>query len=320
MQRWRDSGRRQGTAVAHVYGGGATYRTSSSLGAALDPTAHGAQSQPEPGVTLSENPYPPAPTLPQAPQPLQRPVGNGFGIASMILGIVTMAGFAIPFLNYLTIVTGLAGVILGIVGLVIKFRPRKAAIAGVILSGLGLLLSIILVVVYVAAFNSVAAAIKDESVPVASASPDGSSSTKDATDSSSSFIDGTLTTPDMKIVITDRKVIAVGEPGNEYGTEPVVAFWYSVTNLTDKKLDPTTAWIGAITVFQDNNANSLNKLDVASLPDQKFLDTQLEQIKNGGTVENAVAYGLTDTTTPVDLVASDDFGITEIGKLSYPLQ
>ncbi|WP_217499109.1 DUF5067 domain-containing protein [Leifsonia sp. C5G2] len=238
----------------------------------------------------------------------------------MILGIVTMVGFAIPFLNYITIVTGIAGVILGIVGLVIKFRPRKAAIAGVILSGLGLVLSIILVVVYTAVFVGAASALSEEKVPLASASPSTSSSTDKQADSSSSFANGVLTTSNMKITITDHKVIPVGAPGNEYGTKPVLAFWYSVTNLTDKKLDPTTAWIGTITAIQDNNPNAVNKLEVGSLPDQTFLDTQLEDIKSGGTVQNAVAYELTDTTTPVDLVASDDLGMTTIGKLSYAVQ
>lgn len=238
----------------------------------------------------------------------------------MVLGIVTMVGFAIPFLNYVTIVTGIAGVVLGIVGLVIKFRPRKAAIAGVILSGLGLILSIVLVIVYTAAFVGAATALSHETVPLASSSPSSSGLPDDKASSTSSFADGVLTTPDMKIVITDHKVIPVGAPGNEYGTKPVLAFWYSITNLTDKKLDPTTGWIGTITAIQDNNPNAVNKLNVGSLPDQAFLDTQLEDIKNGGTVQNAVAYELTDATTPVELVASDDLGMTTIGKLSYPVQ
>lgn len=248
----------------------------------------------------------------------------------MILGIVTMVGFAIPFLNYVTLFTGIAGVILGVVGLVIKFRPRKAAIAGVILSGLGLILSIVLVVVYTIAFMGAAKALSHDTVPLASASPSstGSAGTGSASSGSAdnqaadspSFVKGVLTTPEMKIVITDHKVIPVGGPGNEYGTKPVLAFWYSVTNLTDKKLDPTTAWIGTISAIQDNNANAVNQLDVGSLPDDRFLDTQTEDIKNGGTVEDAVAYELTDGTTPVDLVASDDFGVTTIGKLTYAVQ
>jgi hypothetical protein len=270
---------------------------------------------------VSENTYPPASNLPPTAQPLEPAgpkAGNGFGIASLILGIVTMAGFAIPFLNFAAIGTGIAGVVLGIIGLVIKFRPRKAAIAGVILSGLGLILSIILVVVYTAAFAGAVKAVSDDTVP--SAGPSGSASSSSQPSDSASFKDGVLTTSEMKIEITGHKIIPVGGVGNEYGSKPVIAFWYSITNLTDKKLDPTTGWMFAIKAVQDNNQNAVNELSVGSLPDEKFLDTQLEDIKNGGTVENAVAYELDDETTAVDLIASDILGLSKIGKVTYPLQ
>ncbi len=92
-----------------------------------------------------------------------------------------------------------------------------------------------------------------------------------------------------------------------------------VTNLTDDSLDPSTAWIFAMTAYQDNNPNAENKLDVGMLPDDSFSDTQLESIKKGGTVQNAVAYELDDTVTEVKLVASENFGITEIGSMVYSL-
>ena len=43
---------------------------------------------------------------------------------------------------------------------------------------------------------------------------------------------------------------------------------------------------------------------MGSLPDDRFLDSQTENIKKGGTVENAIAYELDDLVTPVDLVAT----------------
>ncbi|WP_115727998.1 DUF5067 domain-containing protein [Actinomyces culturomici] len=138
--------------------------------------------------------------------------------------------------------------------------------------------------------------------------------------SNSSFANGVLDTPDATITITQVKKIAVGEPGNEYGDAPVIAFWYDVTNKSGKDMDPSSQWLFSITAYQDNNPNAENKLEVGMLPDQAFLDTQLEKIKQGGTVSNAMAYVLTDETTPVDLVASADFGMTEIGRQSYPLQ
>jgi len=123
----------------------------------------------------------------------------------------------------------------------------------------------------------------------------------------------------MKIEITDHKMIPVGATGNEYGKKPVIAFWYKTTNLADKDVSPMN-FLYAITTYQDNNPNAENKLEVGSLPDDKFLNSQTEKIKKGGTVENAVAYELDDETTPVDLVASNDLGMTEIGKLTYKLK
>ena len=39
------------------------------------------------------------------------------------------------------------------------------------------------------------------------------------------FENSVLTTEDVTITITDTKTIPVGEPGNEYGDVPVIAFW-----------------------------------------------------------------------------------------------
>lgn len=144
------------------------------------------------------------------------------------------------------------------------------------------------------------------------------SESSETTTSASSFVDGVLTTPEMKIEITDHKVIPIGATGNEYGSKPVIAFWYKITNLTDQDVSPMN-WIYVFTAYQDNNPNAENEISVASLPDDRFLDSQTENIKNGGTVENAMAYELDDETTPVDLVASDDLGMTEIGKATYNL-
>lgn len=95
---------------------------------------------------------PPAP-----PAPTKRT--NGFGIAALILGILTVIGAFIPILNYGAWFLGLIGLVLGIVGLVVKDRTRGTAITGTILSGVGIILSIILAVTYTVGF---AAAVKTE--------------------------------------------------------------------------------------------------------------------------------------------------------------
>lgn len=141
-----------------------------------------------------------------------------------------------------------------------------------------------------------------------------------ATPAEASFKDSVLTTKDVEIKITDVKTIQAGEKGNEYGRKPVIAFWYDTTNVSGKETDPGTAWIFLFQAFQDNDPNAENKLDVGSLPDAAFLDSQMDKIKKGGTVSNAVAYELTDTTTPVKLVASTLLGQNEIGSMTFELK
>jgi len=128
------------------------------------------------------------------------------------------------------------------------------------------------------------------------------------------FKDDELVINDLEINITDTKIIPVGETGNEYGEKPVIAFWYDTTNLTEKELDPLIAWIAVFSAFQDNNPDSVNELNVASLPDEKFLDTQSEVIKQNGTVANAIAYELDDDITPVELKANQGIDGKDLGE------
>jgi len=150
----------------------------------------------------------------------------------------------------------------------------------------------------------------------------GSSSSSENSQASSSesvskFQNNVLTTDDFKLEITKYKVIAPGETGNDYGKKPVIAFWYKVTNISGKELEPDDAWISMFKAIQDNDPNSVNELNIGTLPDDKFLDTQSHKIKKGGTVENAIAYELSDTKTPVSLKATD--GDKDIGEQSFKL-
>lgn len=132
------------------------------------------------------------------------------------------------------------------------------------------------------------------------------------------FANDVLVAEDVKIEITDWKVIPVGEAGNEYGNAPVIAFWYSTTSLSDNEnITPMSAWIAMFTAIQDNNSDMVNELNVASLPDSAFVDTQLSKIKKGGTVDCACAYTLSDTTTPVILKATRGILGEDLGEQTY---
>lgn len=134
------------------------------------------------------------------------------------------------------------------------------------------------------------------------------------------FKDNEAKLNDLKIKITETKIIQPGETGNEHGEKPVFAIWYETTNLSDKDIDPTTAWMAVFEVVQDNDPNAVNTLEVGGLPDNQFLDSQLETIKKDGTVPNAVAYELDDLETPVTLIATQGIGGDKLGEQNFDIK
>ncbi|RGX53599.1 DUF5067 domain-containing protein [Anaerotruncus sp. AF02-27] len=134
------------------------------------------------------------------------------------------------------------------------------------------------------------------------------------------FANGVLLAEDVKIEITDYKIIEVGDEGNEYGETPVIAFWYKTTNLSGKEgISAMIAWIAMFEAIQDNDPNMVNALEVAALPDNRYLDTQTADIKKDGTVECAVAYELNDMTTPVILKANRGVGGETLGEQIFEI-
>lgn len=135
------------------------------------------------------------------------------------------------------------------------------------------------------------------------------------------YFDGeTAEIRDVKVKITETKVIPVGEEGNEHGDKPVFAIWYEATNKSDEELDSNIAWIAIFTAIQDNDPNMVNELNVGSLPDEAHLDTQSNNIKKDGTVENSIAYELDDEETPVTLVATQGMVGDEIGREDFEIK
>lgn len=160
-----------------------------------------------------------------------------------------------------------------------------------------------------------------QSSATATSSQQASSSSSSQVDTSKpGFTNGTAVLDDINIQITDHKVIPVGEKGNEYGTKPVLALWYKTTNKTGKEINAMMAWMVVFSAYQDNDPNKENKLNVGMLPDSNFTDSQSANIKKGGTVENAVAYELTDTTTPVKLVATKGIIGEKLGEQTFEIK
>ena len=69
-----------------------------------------------------------------------------------MLGALAVVGAFVPFVNYGTWFVGVAGMALGVIALLRRSRGRGLAVGGVILSGVGFLLSVILAAVYTIGF------------------------------------------------------------------------------------------------------------------------------------------------------------------------
>ena len=138
------------------------------------------------------------------------------------------------------------------------------------------------------------------------------------TDSNRSFKDNVLEVPAATIKITDHRIIPTGEPGNEDGEKPLIVFYYDVTNKSDAELSALD-FVQYFTAIQDNNSDTVNELEVGSFYDPELTDSLLEKIKKDGTASGAVAYELDDESTPVELVAKDNFGQNEIGRQTFEL-
>lgn len=154
--------------------------------------------------------------------------------------------------------------------------------------------------------------------------------TETETESSTSgeilFKDNVFENDKVKVEITKYEVIQPGDTTyNEYNDVetsdgPVIAFWYNATNKTSEEIDPIGAWLEAgFKAIQDNDPNKVNELEVSSLPDSRFLESQTEIIKEGGTVECCCGYILDDETTPVTLISENIIGGGDYGKQDYDI-
>ncbi|MBW8027127.1 hypothetical protein EOG37_10605 [Clavibacter michiganensis subsp. michiganensis] len=87
---------------------------------------------------------------PEPTAPRERKTSNGVGLAALIVGVVSLVGSVIPLLNYASGFLALVGIVLGIIGLILKDRPKGMALGGLIASVVALILSIVLAIVYTA--------------------------------------------------------------------------------------------------------------------------------------------------------------------------
>lgn len=113
------------------------------------------------------------------------------------------------------------------------------------------------------------------------------------------FENNEIKTSALKLKLTKSKVIPVGEAGNENGTKPVLAIWFSATNLSNNKVTARSAWTAIFAAYQKQASNK--QLKFGAVPDAALKDNF--NIPKGQTTKGAVAYELVDQQTSVTLKA-----------------
>lgn len=250
------------------------------------------------------NPYAPAPAAgyPQAPAGPSR--FNVPGLVSLILGsLAFLLGVTfgwIPFVGFLPITLALVGLVLGIVGLIVKNKGKGLAIAGTIVSGVALLISAIITVVMIAAFTSLQGYVDDfdELGPdePSITEPDGSESDGGVGSiEQPAAIGDTITFTDFSDA--DEWQVVVGEPtldatadvlaADEFNSPPAEGSQYVVVPLDYTYLGTETGYpyAGAMPEFIGNDG-VVYSLGFATYPESVF-DTA-EVVPGGQAHANAV--------------------------------
>lgn len=145
--------------------------------------------------------YPPQqPMIGYPVPPPPPPAQNGMGIASFVLGLLGLLTSFIPVVGVVAWPMVIIGLVLGFVALGKAGRGRATnkgmAIAGIVLSALGLVVCVIWVVLFGAAANEVKEEAEREATVVYELSGDA----KDVTVTYTTFGDDTATTPEQEVV------------------------------------------------------------------------------------------------------------------------
>ncbi|QDY89113.1 type IV secretion system protein [Arthrobacter sp. UKPF54-2] len=110
------------------------------------------------GTAPADTPAPAA--VPSAPTPVSK--GNGWGVAALVLGIVAVVFSFIPVMGVVAFVLGPLAVLFGIIGVTRKLAKKGAAVAGVVLGILSIVIAAIWMAVLSAAVSSADQALNSE--------------------------------------------------------------------------------------------------------------------------------------------------------------
>jgi hypothetical protein len=103
-----------------------------------------------------------SPASAPVPTPVSPPRGNGWGVAALVVGIVAVVFSFIPVMGVVAFVLGPVAVLLAIIGMTRKLAKKGAAVAGLVLGILSIVIAAIWMAVLAAAVSSADHALNSE--------------------------------------------------------------------------------------------------------------------------------------------------------------
>ncbi|NQX11018.1 DUF4190 domain-containing protein [Microbacteriaceae bacterium VKM Ac-2855] len=275
-----------------------------SPAAGSDPVAPPSYSAPAPPAYAAPGGGPGAPY--GSPPPTGPRRFNGLGLAALICGGIALLGSFIPFLNYLTGFLAFVGLVLGIIGLVLKGRAKGLAVAGTIVSAVALVLSIVLAIVYTAGIaSSVSDAIAsaeasaeatfptDEALPSDAATDPGLGEEAPVGGADGAFGDTIAYDNNVTISVSAPSPFTPSETAFGADQANQVLVTMTITNGSAENLEPSvyatasSAGVAATDIYDSGNAAG----DVGASPTTTILP--------GGTATWVQAFSVAD---PADIV------------------
>jgi hypothetical protein len=118
------------------------------------------------------------------------------------------------------------------------------------------------------------------------------------------FKDNVLVTPEFRIEITQHEIVQYGGENNSRNAntnkKPIIAFWYKITNFSDKTIDAFNSWVLSFEAYQGSGQFE-QKINLDQLHDERLKSTIAHSIAKDETIEYAVAYELGNDTLPITL-------------------
>ncbi|MCI1901497.1 MAG: DUF5067 domain-containing protein [Bifidobacteriaceae bacterium] len=246
-----------------------------------------------------------------APEPDRSKSTTASGIAALVLGIIGAILSFIPIINNFAIVVAIIGLIFGIIGIVAtkktgKKKGRGIAIAATILSVVALVISFSMQAAFSSAFDSAGKDSGSTTSDTSSESSKKSESSKDSADSSDSAAKSSASGEQKNegdLTGAHASIESLTKSVNDYNGKPTVLVSITWKNTSSDNQMITTALNPK--VYQ--NGKSLDSAIYTNAPKGYDAEAELTEIKAGASATTILAYTLEDSTTPVEVELSNLF-------------